>query len=440
MTFDMADFSNCPGEGLFGGEYTASNSTSSGWMNMYSGTRLSVNTFYLQLEELTGVCAPFELAKQMGVQAHRPGAPSAIPSFTLGIADASPLEMAEAYATFAARGLHCASRPVTQILDSAGNVVKDYAPQCTQVMQQNVADAVSNVLRGVIEGGFASAQALSVAAAGKTGTTNEQKAVWFCGYTPHYAAAATIAGIDHFGTPDPARGQDRRRQPTSTRPPAPASPPRSGVTRSVLTAGLPYEDFVYPVGIEGVGQTAANRRRSRRRATGRRQRRWRGNGGGNGGGNGRAANGWRPRVARTGWTRSAQLAAYLRGDDATVGPALDLGLDDAHHLAHRLHALAGRAGLLDGGGDQRDDLLLGELLRQVVGDHRGLGTLLVGHLGPAAVVERGGSLAALLGLGRQDADHLVVGQLAGLLAGHLGVGDRGEHHPQRRRADRRRAP
>ena len=34
--------------------------------------------------------------------------------------------MAEAYATFAARGLHCASRPVTQILDSAGNVIKDY--------------------------------------------------------------------------------------------------------------------------------------------------------------------------------------------------------------------------------------------------------------------------------------------------------------------------
>ena len=70
--------------------------------------------------------------------------------------------MAEAYATFAARGLHCASRPVTQILDSAGNIVKDYASQCTQVMQQNVADAVNDVLRGVIEGGFASAQALPV--------------------------------------------------------------------------------------------------------------------------------------------------------------------------------------------------------------------------------------------------------------------------------------
>ena len=69
--------------------------------------------------------------------------------------------MAEAYATFAARGLHCDSRPVTQILDTAGNVLKDYAPTCTQVMQEQTADAVSDVLRGVIEGGFASAQQLA---------------------------------------------------------------------------------------------------------------------------------------------------------------------------------------------------------------------------------------------------------------------------------------
>ena len=186
--------------------YTANNSTGTGWYNMYSGTRNSVNTFYLQLEELTGVCAPCELANQMGVKLTDPAA-ERYPSFTLGIADASPLEMAEAYATFAARGLHCASRPVTQILDSAGNVVKDYASQCTQVMQQNVADAVSNVLRGVIEGGFASAQALPVAAAGKTGTTQEQKAVWFCGYTAHYAAAATIAGIDPLGRPESLVGK-----------------------------------------------------------------------------------------------------------------------------------------------------------------------------------------------------------------------------------------
>ena len=89
MTFDLADFSNCPGEGFFGGDYPATNSTGTGWYNMYSGTRNSVNTFYLQLEELTGVCAPYELATQMGVKLTDP-ASERFPSFTLGIADASP--------------------------------------------------------------------------------------------------------------------------------------------------------------------------------------------------------------------------------------------------------------------------------------------------------------------------------------------------------------
>ncbi len=207
MTFDQADFSNCPGEGFFGGDYTATNSTGTGWYNMYSGTR---NSGQHLLPPAGGEDRRLR-AVRPGLRRWASSSPTPrherYPSFTLGIADASPLEMAEAYATFAARGLHCASRPVTQILDSGGNVVKDYAPQCTQVMQQNVADAVSNVLRGVIEGGFASAQALPVAAAGKTGTTQEQKAVWFCGYTTHYAAAATIAGIDALGRPESLVGK-----------------------------------------------------------------------------------------------------------------------------------------------------------------------------------------------------------------------------------------
>jgi membrane peptidoglycan carboxypeptidase len=255
MDFDLADFSNCPGEGTFGGPYTAVNSTSSGMMNMYSGTRLSVNTFYLQLEEKTGVCKPYELAQQLGVNLTDPSV-ERYPTFTLGIADASPLEMAEAYATFAARGMHCASRPVTEILDSAGTVIKDDAPQCTQVIPQNVADAVSDVLRGVIEGGFASAQQLSVAAAGKTGTTTAQKAVWFCGYTAHYAAAAVIAGIDPEGRPDSLVGKTIDGSYIYEASGSGFAAPIWGDALKPLTAGMPYDDFTYPEGIEGVGVTS----------------------------------------------------------------------------------------------------------------------------------------------------------------------------------------
>ena len=48
-----------------------------------------------------------------------------VPSFTLGVASVSPLELADAYATFAARGLHCDPRPVISIDDSNGNHAQD---------------------------------------------------------------------------------------------------------------------------------------------------------------------------------------------------------------------------------------------------------------------------------------------------------------------------
>ena len=84
----------------------------------------------------------------MGINLTDP-ATEMVPSFTLGVASVSPLELADAYATFAARGLHCDPRPVVSIDDSNGNQLKTYAPQCQQVIAAPVADAVNDVLRGV---------------------------------------------------------------------------------------------------------------------------------------------------------------------------------------------------------------------------------------------------------------------------------------------------
>ena len=66
--------------------------------------------------------------------------------------------MAGAYATFAARGKHCDTSPVTEILNSDGKVFKKYEQVCKQVMQKYTADTVNDILRGVMEpGGFGSA-------------------------------------------------------------------------------------------------------------------------------------------------------------------------------------------------------------------------------------------------------------------------------------------
>lgn len=208
-------FKDCDGE-PYGGStlWEPSNSTSSGYKTMVTGTRESVNTFYAQLTQRTGICAPFELAKSMGIELDNPTGeeqpgrgPERIPSFVLGVADVSPVEMAEAYATFAARGQHCDALPVTTISDASSNIIKTYDPTCSQVIKPETADAVNFVLEGVINGGFASRQNLGIDAAGKTGTTQNGRSVWFVGYTPNLATAAMIAGANELGTPISLSGQ-----------------------------------------------------------------------------------------------------------------------------------------------------------------------------------------------------------------------------------------
>lgn len=178
-----------------------------GTFDLYTGTQLSVNTFFANLELITGLCQPYQLAKDMGVDLTDPTR-ERVPSFTLGVVNTSPLEMAEAYATFAARGEHCAARPVTAIEDANGNLLKEYPQKCTQVLEQPVADAVNDILKGVMEpGGFGSAISTVQQDAGKTGTTQDGKSVWFVGYTPNLATAAMIAGANSLGQPIPLAGQ-----------------------------------------------------------------------------------------------------------------------------------------------------------------------------------------------------------------------------------------
>ncbi len=262
-TFNYNDYDNCPGNPDFGaGTFSVPNSTSSGNMNFYTGTRLSVNTFFMRLEQDTGVCDPFRLAKSMGLRLTNPkgdkngNGAELIPNFTLGTANASPLEMAEAYATFAARGMHCDSRPVTSVLDAAGNELKAYDDSCQRVMEEYTADAVSDILRGVIEGGFASAQTLNQMAAGKTGTTNEGKSVWFVGYTPNMAAAAMIGGANEFGTPIGLAGQTVGGAYIPSASGSGFAAPIWGDAMKAIQDDLPDEPFVYPSSVPGAGSTS----------------------------------------------------------------------------------------------------------------------------------------------------------------------------------------
>ncbi len=194
---------NCP-EGKPGYNsafWSIGNSTSAGsTSDMISGTGRSVNTYYANLEAETGICEPAEIATKLGA-VRADGQPLLqIKPFTIGVNEIAPLSMAEAYATFAARGMHCRAVPFTRVLDRDSNPLPVRGPECEQVISRHVADTVNYVLRQVVDGKDSgrTGQAMSMKSegrqvAGKTGTSESRKAVWFMGYTTNMVAAAAVA-------------------------------------------------------------------------------------------------------------------------------------------------------------------------------------------------------------------------------------------------------
>ena len=183
--------------------YTVRNSTSSGTFNMVSGAAYSVNTFFVGLEEKIGTCLAPKMAKLAGVQQGNGEDLKTLPCFTLGCFDVTTSDMAEAMATFAAHGIHCELTSITAILDRNGHHLPVPSSKCKRTIDAQVADSVSAILAGVIDGPLAGRtgqkMTLGRPAAGKTGTTDSSAAVWFVGYTPDLAAAVWVG--------DPRGGQ-----------------------------------------------------------------------------------------------------------------------------------------------------------------------------------------------------------------------------------------
>jgi membrane peptidoglycan carboxypeptidase len=190
-------YEDCNGD-PWSGSADVSNSTGDGTFDMTTGTQQSVNIYFMKLEELTGMCKPVTLARKMGLDIPEDGE---VPSFALGVADASPVAMASAYATFAARGIHCSPHPVTEVRDREGDVLVAYTGDCRRLLKEASADAINQILRGVQETGFGVGNQLSVPSAAKTGTTQSNVAVWYAGYTKTMANAAVIAGVQPDGDP-----------------------------------------------------------------------------------------------------------------------------------------------------------------------------------------------------------------------------------------------
>jgi penicillin-binding protein 1A len=179
--------------------------SSYGNMDLVSATTNSVNTVYAELaaeigpDKIVDVLDDFQFDRPAAEGKDK--ATREIPevcSLSLGILDVTPTEMARAYAGFANRGSLPEVMPLRYITDSEGNCVKEYRrtkadcsgadqdlPDYQQVVKQNSADVLNEVLTHVTSEGTATAAALpGWEVSGKTGTTQENVDAWFAGSVP----------------------------------------------------------------------------------------------------------------------------------------------------------------------------------------------------------------------------------------------------------------
>jgi len=115
----FTEFKNCDTGAIYE-PVTVRNSTTSGTLNMAQATAYSTNTYFMAIEERTGICRPADIAEALGVNLGNGEPLLRVPSFTLGTMEIAPLSLANAYATFAAHGRYCNPVPILEIRDRDG--------------------------------------------------------------------------------------------------------------------------------------------------------------------------------------------------------------------------------------------------------------------------------------------------------------------------------
>lgn len=154
---------------------------------------VSRNVPAVKLGQAVGVDQIIEVCRTLGIKSPM----NAVTSLPLGSVDLTPMEMAGAYATFANNGWHSEPTFIVQVTDSSGNVLLDNTPKPQLVLDPWAAASLTDVLQGVIVRGTGRAAQIDRPAAGKTGTTDSQRDVWFVGYVPQLATAVWV-GNDNY--------------------------------------------------------------------------------------------------------------------------------------------------------------------------------------------------------------------------------------------------
>ena len=184
----------------YGNYYVASNSNAN--VSVMVALKNSMNVPAVEVVNAFGISNTLANLKRFGITTlseHDCNLAIALGGMYYGI---KPLEMAAAFATFANNGLYNQPHLITSIEDDAGNTLYLHQPEQRQIISSRTAKIITQILLQAVRGGTGTGANISGNEAGKTGTTNDSRCLWFVGYNKEIATAVWIGNSNN----SPVRG------------------------------------------------------------------------------------------------------------------------------------------------------------------------------------------------------------------------------------------
>lgn len=164
-----------------------------GWMSVRRALALSRNTCAVRVLDVVGAGKVAETATKAGIKSEMYQSPS----LALGACAASPLEMATAYSTLARGGTYIESTMINRVTDSNDKTIFERNPEGKKVLSTEACAQLVDVLQDVVQKGTGTrARLYDRPVAGKTGTSDGARDLWFVGFTPDMVTAVWM-GNDH---------------------------------------------------------------------------------------------------------------------------------------------------------------------------------------------------------------------------------------------------
>jgi penicillin-binding protein 1B len=153
---------------------------------------LSLNNATVKVAEEVGYDKVADLAKLAGIASVK-----ATPAMALGAYDATPVDMAAAYTSFANGGVRLSPVFVNSVRNARGDVIQNFSSEKKQVLDPRVSYVMTTMMEGVVNFGTAAgvrSRGFTAPAAGKTGSSHDG---WFAGYTSNLLCIVWI-GYDDY--------------------------------------------------------------------------------------------------------------------------------------------------------------------------------------------------------------------------------------------------